>query len=68
MGVMTQAEVKFDASPGTLSPELGERGAFFFLFRAAPVAYGSFQARGWMEAAAARLHHSHSNAGSEPNL
>ena len=35
------------------------------LFMAAPVAYGGSQARGQMRAAAARLHHSHSNVGSE---
>ena len=35
-------------------------GLFFFfcLFRATPVAYGSFQARGRIRAAAASLHHS----------
>ena len=38
----------------------------FFFFLAAPVAYGSFQARGQIGAAAAGLGHSH--AGSEPNL
>ena len=38
--------------------------SFFFssLFRATPVVYGSSQARGWIGAAAASLHHSHSNA------
>ena len=36
----------------------------FLLFWAAPVAYGSFQARGQIRVAAAGLHHSHSNAGS----
>ena len=40
----------------------------FLLFRAAPVAYGSFQARSWIGATAAGLHHSHSNMGSEPHL
>ena len=35
---------------------------FFGLFRATLVAYGSSQARGEIGAAAARLHHSHSNA------
>ena len=34
----------------------------FLLFRAAPAAYGSSQARGWIRAAAASLHHSHSDA------
>jgi len=38
---------------------------FFFLFRAAPVTYGSSQARGQIRVAAIDLHHSHSNAGSE---
>ena len=37
----------------------------FCLFRATPVACGSSQARGQIGAAAAVLHHSHSNAGSE---
>ena len=46
---------------------------FFFcccccLFRAAPVAYGGSQARGQIGAIAAGLHHSHSNAGSQPCL
>ena len=40
---------------------------FFCLFRATPMAYGSFQARGLI-AAAAGLHHSHSYVGSEPYL
>ena len=35
---------------------------FFGLFRAAPAAYGSSQARGRVGATAAGLHHSHSNA------
>ena len=38
---------------------------FFFLrFRAIPTVYGVSQARGPIRAAAAVLHHSHSNAGS----
>ena len=37
-------------------------------FRAAPLAYGSSQARGGIRAAAAGLRHSHSNTGSEPHL
>ena len=41
---------------------------FFCLFRAAPGAYGSAQAGGLIEAVAAGLHHSHSNAGSELGL
>ena len=44
-------------------------GHFFcFLFRAVRAAYGSSQARGQIGAAAASLHHSHSNARSEPHL
>ena len=41
--------------------------SFFFLslFRAASTAYGSSQAKGLIRAIAARLHHSHSNAGSK---
>ena len=39
---------------------------FFFLGQT--MAYGSSQARGRTGAAAASLHHSHSNAGSEPRL
>ena len=34
----------------------------FCLFRTAPTAYGSSQARGHIEAVAPGLHHSHSNA------
>ena len=41
---------------------------FFLLFRAAPTAYGGSQARGPIEAVAAGLRHSHSNAGSKPYL
>ena len=41
---------------------------FFLLFRAAPMAYVSSQARGRIEAIAACLCHSHSNKGSEPCL
>ena len=40
----------------------------FFFFKAAPVAYGSSQARAQIGAAAASLCHSHSNVGSEPHL
>ena len=40
----------------------------FFLFGATPTAYGSSQAKGWIGATAAGLHHSHSNAGTEPCL
>ena len=41
---------------------------YFCLFRAAPAAYGGSQAGGRIEAVAASLRHSHSNAGSEPRL
>ena len=40
----------------------------FCLFRAAPAAYEGSQARGQIGATSAGLHHSHSNAGSEPLL
>ena len=43
-------------------------GLFFFFLSAAPAAYGSSQARGWIGPVAAGLCHSHSNAGSEPCL
>ena len=38
------------------------------LFKAVPVAYGSSQTRGRIEAVAAGLCRSHSNTGSEPRL
>ena len=41
---------------------------FFCLFRAAPKAYGSSQARDPIEAVAIGLRQSHSNTGSEPHL
>ena len=41
---------------------------FFFLFMAAPAAYGHSQARGQFRAAVAGRHHNHSNAGSELHL
>ena len=41
---------------------------FFCFFRATLMAYGSSQARGQIRAAAAGLHHNHSNVGSEPYL
>ena len=37
----------------------------FGLFRTTPLAYGGYQARGRIRAAAAGLHHSHSHSGSE---
>uniref|UniRef100_A0A8C3YL35 EF-hand domain-containing protein n=1 Tax=Catagonus wagneri TaxID=51154 RepID=A0A8C3YL35_9CETA len=41
---------------------------FFALSRTAPAAFGGSQARGLTGAVAADLHHSNSNAGSEPRL
>ena len=41
---------------------------FFSLFMSPPEAYGSSQARGRIRAAAAGVHHSHSNMGSKPRL
>ena len=41
---------------------------FSFLFRAAPMTYGSSQARGRIGATGTGLCHSHSNARSEPHL
>ena len=40
----------------------------FLLFRATLTAHGSSQAKGWIRAAAASLHHSHSNTGYKPCL
>ena len=40
----------------------------FLFFRAAPAAYGAFQARGLIGAVAASLHHSHRSTGCEPHL
>ena len=52
---------------------LYQAGVFTFwvfscLFRAVPEAYGSFQTRGPIAAAAEGLRHSHSNSGSELHL
>ena len=46
------------------------RKNFTFFFKAAPEVYGDSQARGWMGAAAASLHHSqsHNNTGSKLHL
>ena len=41
---------------------------WFLLFTAAPVAYEGSQARGQIGVTAAGLRHSHSQAGSEPQL
>ena len=40
---------------------------YFFVFMAAPTAYGSSQPRVWIQAAAASLYHSHSNSRAEPH-
>ena len=40
----------------------------FVCFRATTKAYGSSQARGQIRAAAADLHHGHSNVGSKPHV
>ena len=51
--------------------ELGTNGVCLFVclfFMATPVAYGSSQAKGWIWAASAGLHHSHSNARSKLSL
>ena len=42
--------------------------SFFCLFRAAPAAYASSQARGRIGTVAAGLHHSRSNVGSDMHL
>ena len=52
-----QAELMYFLSPFAFL-------SFLFVFRAAPAAYASSQARGWIGAVAAGLHHSLSNAGS----
>ena len=41
---------------------------YYFAFQGCTSAYGRSQARGRIGVAAASLHHSHSNAGSEPSL
>ena len=59
-------------SPPELQQELQNRQIslffYFLLFRAAPVVYRNSQARGWIEATAADLCHSHRNMGSELHL
>ena len=62
----------FSSGPGVrrqflLSAILFFLGLFAFS-RAAPEAYGGFQARGRIRAVAAGLHRSHSNAGSKLHL
>ena len=50
------------------APEFYYYYYYFGSFRAAPVAYGDSQARGWIGAATAGLHRSHSNVGAKPRL
>ena len=45
-------------------PNISHPAFLLCLFRATPAAYGSSQARGWIRATTASLHHSHSNVGS----
>ena len=52
-------------SPGPFSFSFFFFLFFFLLFRVEITAHGSLQANGQIRAAAASLHHSHSNAGSE---
>ena len=68
---MTHESVKVGGRPGVDGLRCGREwgsllmgAGFFFLFRAAPVAYGSSWAGGGIRAAAAGLRHSHSRAGS----
>ena len=46
----------------------GKLTKLFFFLKAAPTAYWSSGARGWIRATTTYLHHSHSNAGSKPHL
>ena len=57
------------SEPNTLQvPNSKYQVYFFFLFIAAPATYENSQVWGWIGAAAAGLHHSHSNTGSKPHL
>ena len=49
-------------------PPSSQMSSPLLLFRAVPTAYGGSQARGLIGATAASLHHSHSNARTEPHL
>ena len=55
-------------NPVFFAPSPSSSSSPFCLFRAAPVAHGGSQAKGRIGAAAAGLHHSHSNMGSEMSL
>ena len=68
-----QQALRIQTKENRLSLEKQElcRFLFFLLFfwgGVTPVAYGSSQDRGPIEAVAASLHHSHSNTGSKPCL
>ena len=60
--------VTAEATSDPFNPVSHKGSSFFFfffgLFSAAPMAYGSSQARGQIGATTADLHYSHSNAGS----
>ena len=59
--------ITYRFTPETGNPLLATFYYYYFLM-ATPSAYGSCQARGGIGAAGAGLHHSHSNARSEPRL
>ena len=61
-------QIKGRANKKSLMTPLVFFSFLFCLFRATPAAYGGSQARGQTGAVAAGLHHSHSNARSEPCL
>ena len=60
--------VFFGYIPRNVISRFNGSSVFNFFFRVAPVSYGGSQARGPIGAVAAGLHHSHSNARSEPSL
>ena len=69
--IRTKWTAKHCSTCQTAPGHMGQRHRLFFiffLFRAASTAYGSFQARGQIRAAAASLCHSHSNTRFEPHL
>ena len=73
----TLALKKLSFNLGGLAGKIDQQGlklsiylffVFFAFSRLAPAAYGGSQARGLIRAVATGLHHSYSNAGSEPHL